>query len=156
MNPNPAKEQPSSSRSLSEERHCYLIALVEDSPADAFFIQEAITIHDIPANVMVIRDGEEAVRLVNRADAEETAPCPALFLVDLNIPTKNGAEVLAHIRNSKRCRSTPVVVVTSSDSEKDRSRVKALGANRYFHKPADYDSFLTIGEVIKDVLKIKA
>lgn len=155
MNPNPAKEQPSSSRSLSEERHRYLIALIEDSPADAFFIQEAITVHNIDANVVVVRDGEEAVRLVNRADADERAPCPQLFLVDLNIPTKNGAEVLAHIRNSKRCRSTPVVVVTSSDSEKDRARVKVLGANRYFHKPADYDSFLAIGEVIKEVLNIK-
>lgn len=130
----------------------FLIILVEDNPADVFLVQEAIAMYHVMANLQVIRDGEEAIRLISCADADENAPCPALFLLDLNIPTKNGEEVLEHIRKSKRCGNTPVVVVTSSDSPLDRTKAEHLGANRYFRKPTDLDAFLQIGEVVKEML----
>lgn len=129
--------------------------LVEDNPADVFLVHEAIAAHNIPANIVVIRDGEEATRLIGRADADNDVPCPELFLLDLNIPTKNGEEVLAHIRKSVRCGKTPVVIMTSSDSPRDRAIAQSLGANRYFRKPSDYDAFLAVGEVIKEMLGSK-
>jgi CheY-like chemotaxis protein len=132
--------------------HRYLIVLIEDNPADVFLIQDAITIHDISAKVLVVRDGEEAIRLVSWADSDDNAPVPELFLLDLNIPTKNGEEVLTHIRNSRRSRETPVVIITSSNSPKDRAKASALGADRYFRKPLDYDSFIRVGEIVKEVL----
>jgi DNA-binding response OmpR family regulator len=97
-----------------------------------------------------------SLRLLKRADADDSAPCPELFLLDLNIPTKNGVEVLAYIRRSVRCRTTPVVIMTSSDSPRDRTVTQSLGANRYFRKPSDYDAFLTVGEVIREMLSGKA
>jgi chemotaxis family two-component system response regulator Rcp1 len=130
----------------------FLIVLVEDNPADVFLVQEAITMHEVLASVLVIRNGEDAIRLINKADADDNAPCPALFLLDLNIPMKNGEEVLAHIRNSRRCANTPVVVVTSSDSPQDHARAERLGANHYFRKPTDLDAFMRIGEIIKGML----
>jgi CheY-like chemotaxis protein len=153
-NPNWAPDQPSSSPSLREDFHRYSIVVIEDNPADAFLVQEAITTYKVHANVLVVRDGEDAIRLIDRVDNDDKTSCPELFLLDLNIPTKNGEEVLSHIRNSRRCNATPVVVVTSSDSPRDRARTNALGANRYFRKPSDYDSFIQLGEVVREVLEV--
>ncbi|HEX6544734.1 MAG TPA: response regulator [Bryobacteraceae bacterium] len=151
-NPNSAADLPSTSRSRDGSPDRYLIVLVEDNPADVFLVHEAIAAHHVPASLVVIRDGEEAIRLISRADADENAPCPQLFLLDLNIPNRNGEEVLAHIRKSARCKTTPVVIMTSSDSPRDRAAAQSLGANRYFRKPSDYDAFLTVGELIKEML----
>jgi CheY-like chemotaxis protein len=144
--------KPSSSPSQSERTHRYLIVIIEDNPADVFLIQDALTVNDISAKVLVVRDGEEAIRLVSWVDSDDSAPLPELFLLDLNIPTKNGEEVLAHIRNSRRSRDTPVVIITSSDSPKDRAKTSALGADWYFRKPSDYDAFIKVGEDVKEVL----
>lgn len=115
-------------------------------------MEEAIARHAAGLQVLAVRSGEEAIRLVEAADADEAVPCPALFLLDLNLPTKPGEEVLAHIRRSKRCGHLPVVVVTSSDSPEDREQALRLGANRYFRKPCDYDDFLHLGEIVKELL----
>jgi CheY-like chemotaxis protein len=129
------------------------IVLIEDNPADAFLAQEAIAVHHVPANLLVIGDGEEAIRLISRVDTDEHVAAPQLFLLDLNIPRKNGEEVLAHIRNSRRSKKTPVVIITSSDSPKDRAKVDALGANGYFRKSSNYESFLRLGEIVRELLK---
>ncbi|MGH9584979.1 MAG: response regulator [Bryobacteraceae bacterium] len=130
-----------------------LIALIEDNPADAFLIEEAIARHTAGLKLLAIRDGEEAIRLIEQADADEAVSCPALILLDLNLPTKTGEEVLAHIRASGRCAGVPVVVVTSSDSPQDRERAERLGADRYFRKPADYDAFMQLGAIVKELLE---
>lgn len=116
-------------------------------------MEEALTRHAAGLKVVVVRNGEAAIRLVEQADADEGVPCPAVFLLDLNLPTKTGEEVLAHIRQSRRCAKVPVVVVTSSDSPQDRERAQRLGANRYFQKPCDYDDFMRLGEIVNDVLQ---
>lgn len=126
--------------------------LIEDNPADAFLVREAIERYITGVELLAIRDGEAAIRLIERADAEE-ASCPALVLLDLNLPTKTGGEVLARIRGSKRCGKVPVVVVTSSDSTLDRACASALGADSYFHKPADYDEFMRLGEIVRNFLQ---
>lgn len=129
-----------------------LVVLIEDNPADAFLVQEAVARHAGTAELMVFRDGEAAIRLVDRADADEAALCPALILLDLNLPTKTGEEILAHVRRSRRCAHVPVVVVTSSDSPEDRERAYFLGADRYFRKPPDYDEFMQIGKIVSEML----
>lgn len=126
--------------------------LIEDNPADAFLVREAIERYTTGVKVQTIRDGETAIRLIERADAEQTS-CPALILLDLNLPTKTGGEVLARIRASKRCSKVPVVVVTSSDSTLDRACASALGADSYFHKPPDYDEFMRLGEIVRNFLQ---
>ncbi|MGH9625691.1 MAG: response regulator [Bryobacteraceae bacterium] len=126
--------------------------LVEDNPADVFLVQEAIERHTTGVELLEIRDGEAAIRLIDQADAGET-PCPALILLDLNLPTKTGGEVLARIRASKRCGKVPVVVVTSSDSLLDHACADALGADCYFHKPADYDEYMQLGAIVRKFLQ---
>jgi CheY-like chemotaxis protein len=132
--------------------HRYSIALIEDNPADAFLVQEAITNRHIPAKLVVIRDGEKAIQAIARVDADDNAVRPNLFLLDLNLPTRTGEEVLTHIRNSRRLSTTPVIVMTSSSSPKDRATAESLGASRYFCKPSDYDSFMQLGEAIEEIL----
>ena len=129
-----------------------MIALIEDNPADAFLVKEAITNRYISASVVVIRDGDKAIRAIGRVDADDNAVKPNLFLLDLNLPTRTGEEVLTHIRKSRRLSTTPVIVMTSSGSPKDRATAESLGANRYFCKPSDYDSFMKLGEVIEEML----
>lgn len=117
-----------------------------------FLIREAIAIAGISAEVHVVHDGQEATRLFDAADADDHAPCPEVVLLDLNLPKKNGEEVLRHLRSSRSCRKAKVLIITSSDSEKDRQRTKELGAQGYFRKPSDYQEFMRLGPLVKDLL----
>lgn len=123
--------------------------------ADVLLIEEALRSRGLKADFKNVRDGEEAISLVQGMDADESAPVPAVFLLDLNIPTKNGQEVLAAIRSSRRCATTPVIVITSSNSRWDRDSTERLGANRYFCKPADLDAFMMLGGIVEEMLGLQ-
>jgi two-component system, chemotaxis family, response regulator Rcp1 len=126
---------------------------VEDSKADLFLIQEAIAAAHVDAAVAVVNDGHQAVEFVDRADAGQGAPCPDLVLLDLNLPKKNGIEVLRHMRNSAACKNALVLVVSSSDSASDREAVKALGFHGYFRKPSVYAEFMKLGPIVRELLE---
>jgi len=126
---------------------------VEDSKADLFLIREAIAAAKVDAAVVVVNDGHQATEFVDQADRGEGAPCPDLILLDLNLPKKDGIEVLRHIRDSAVCKNALVLVVTSSDSASDREAVKALGFNGYFRKPSVYAEFMKLGPMIRELLK---
>ena len=100
-----------------------------------------------------MEDGEQALAFIESLDAENKAVCPDLMLLDLNLPRASGLEVLGRLRGSKRCASLPVIVMTSSNREKDRADTAALGATAYFLKPSGYEAFLRIGELIQNVLR---
>jgi CheY-like chemotaxis protein len=91
------------------------------------------------------------LRTIERIDAGEM-PCPDVVLLDLNLPRRNGTEVLARIRESPSCGQVPVIVVTSSNARRDRETMVRLGASEYFHKPSDYDGFMSLGEVVRRVV----
>lgn len=114
-------------------------------------MREAITAA-VTADLHVVSDGERAVRFIDAADADDAAPCPDLILLDLNLPKKSGIEVLQHIRRSRKCHSTFILIVTSSDSQSDRKATTELGVNGYFRKPSSYDAYCKIGEIVKDLL----
>jgi len=80
-------------------------------------------------------------------------PCPALVVLDLNLPRKTGAEVLRRIRGSASCRTVPVAICSSSDAAKDKEEASQLGANRYIRKPSNVEGFLHIGAVLKSLLE---
>ena len=88
---------------------------------------------------------------LTKADADITAPSPAVVLLDINLPRKPGSEILHHLRKSHRCGKALVVVVSSSDSAKDHEEMTTLGANGYFHKPFKYEEFMKLGDRVKDV-----
>jgi CheY-like chemotaxis protein len=119
---------------------------------DTILVRQAIQLENLPLEMHIAADGQQAVDLIANADADPNAPCPHLLLLDLNLPRKDGFEVLRYLRASRKCRDIPVIVMTSSNSPADSAKAAELGA-RYFRKPPDYDEFLKIGAVLKQVLE---
>ncbi len=115
-------------------------------------IEEAIALCGLSIDLHVVDDGEKALAFLQRADADGEAPCPQLLLLDLNLPKRSGKEVLSLMRESGKCKDIPVLVITSSNSPRDRKEMAELGADSYFRKPSSYAEFLKIGEVVKTLL----
>lgn len=125
---------------------------MDDNPADVFLIRSAIRAADVPAELHTVKDGEQAVRFFDDADQDDAAPCPVLVILDINLPRKTGGEVLQHMRKSRRCNQALVIVVSTSESPEDREGMVRLGANNYFHKPSEYQEFMKLGGLIRDLL----
>jgi DNA-binding response OmpR family regulator len=126
--------------------------LVEDNRADVFLMREALEVAKIAASLQVMSDGEMAMQYIDELNADDSGCCPALVLLDLNLPKISGIEVLAYLRRSRKCRHSLVVVISSSDSVKDRAEAASMGADAYFRKPSGYEAYLKIGEIAKDLL----
>ena len=128
------------------------ILIVEDNRSDVFLIREAMAEAGIDANLHVIQDGNQATQFFDEVDSKENAMCPDLVLLDLNLPKRSGNEVLQHMRRSRTCSNARVLVVTSSDSARERQAVDALGCNGYFRKPSEYNEFLKLGSLVRQQL----
>ncbi len=96
-------------------------------------------------------DGEQAIEFIAKSDEDDSAPHPQLLLLDLNLPKREGFEVLRRVRDSRRSKEIPVLIVTSSDSAADRAQAAQLGAY-YFQKPPSYEGFLKLGQVLERIL----
>ena len=123
---------------------------MEDNKADVFLVEEAIAFHEIHAKLQVITDGAEGIRRVEESNREDQPP--DLFILDLNLPKRSGLEILAAVRRSAKYAHIPVLIMTSSDSQKDRQETSRLGSSGYFRKPAGFDEFLEIGALIKSLI----
>jgi two-component system, chemotaxis family, response regulator Rcp1 len=128
------------------------IVLAEDNPADVWLVRDALREHDIHCELRVIADGEEVLAFIDQLDSDTKLPCPDLFLLDLRLPKRDGVEILEYLRASERCRQTPVVVITSSDSIRDQRKAEKNAATRYFQKPTSLREFMQLGTIIKEVL----
>lgn len=126
------------------------ILLVEDNPADVGLVQEALTEGKIYSKLHVAYDGVEALKFLRRQDDFANAPCPDLVLLDLNLPKKNGREVLQEIKSDPYMKSIPVVILTSSNENEDIYRSYAEHANCYITKPINFNSFLKIVRSIEE------
>jgi chemotaxis family two-component system response regulator Rcp1 len=153
-NPNPDEDRPSVSPFPSEERtgERRQILIVEDNPADVFFVRQAIEAANIQADLHAVKDGEQAIKFFDEADRHDAAPCPSLVILDINLPKKQGGEVLRHMRQSRRCAHALVIAVSTSGAQRDREEMTKLGANRYFRKPSEYAEFMKLGDLIKELL----
>lgn len=129
------------------------ILLAEDNRGDVLLIRRALDEHQIEHHLHVVTDGEEALRFVARMGKPGQEPCPDLMLLDLNLPKVSGGEVLREFRAHPECETTPVIVITSSDSSKDHALVAALGVSRYFRKPMDFDSFMQLGAIVREAVE---
>jgi len=129
------------------------VLLAEDNRGDVFLVQESLREHQIQHDLRVVRNGQEALDYVERMGKPEEAPCPDLILIDLNLPKGDGSTVLREIRQRPECAHVPVIVVTSSDSAKDRERMAQFGISYYFRKPSEYDAFMQLGGIVKQVLE---
>ena len=130
-----------------------VLLVVEDNQGDVYLVRKAIEFHHVPVRIVVAEDGEQALEYFRRASNDDSVSCPAVLLLDLNLPKRSGVEVLEAVRKCGKCCHVPVVVITSSDSPKDRERTAKLGADRYFRKPSKFEEFMKIGEVLNEVLQ---
>lgn len=120
----------------------FKILLVEDDPADAGLVRIALRDTKIVCDVVHARDGVEAMEIL-RADQKNGAP-PDLVLLDLNMPRMDGRQVLQAMRADAGLRTIPVVVLTTSDADRDVAASYALGANSFVTKPMDVDEFCAV------------
>jgi chemotaxis family two-component system response regulator Rcp1 len=124
------------------------VLLVEDSPGDVRLTREALKDAKVQISLHVASDGIEAMEFLGREGIHADAPRPDLVLLDLNLPRKDGREVLREIKESPTLKSIPVVILTTSASETDVLHSYQLHANCYISKPVDLDGFLKVVQSI--------
>jgi two-component system, chemotaxis family, response regulator Rcp1 len=129
-----------------------MVLLVEDNPTDVYVIREVLGQCGLKFRLSIAMDGPDALRLLREVEEDDSAPCPGLVLLDLNVPKISGVEILRQIRSSRRCKRIPVVVVTSSGALSDRATAQSLGADGYFQKPTSLESYMQLADVIRQVL----
>jgi CheY-like chemotaxis protein len=151
-NPNPEEGLPSALQSLSEESHSAArrrILIVEDNPSDAYLIKRAIEGTRVPIDFYFARDGLQAIQFFDQAEADPAKPCPDVVILDINLPKKQGGDVLKHMRSRPRCARARVIVVSTSDSDSDRELMKELGVDGYFRKPSEFREFMRLGDIVQ-------
>jgi CheY-like chemotaxis protein len=126
------------------------ILLVDDDPGDVLITREAFAENKVRNHLSVVSDGETAMDFLRRDGRFADAPRPDLILLDLNLPRKDGHEVLAEVKSDSDLQRIPVVVLTTSDAEEDILRSYDLHANAYVTKPVDFDCFLSVVRQIDD------
>ena len=130
--------------------HIMQILLVEDNPSDVELITTAFEDCKFEHDINSASDGEEALDYLYQRGKHDNAPRPDLILLDLNLPRQNGQEVLEVIKNDPALRSIPVIILTSSQAEKDIVRSYNLHANCYIIKPVDLVKFLDVVQAVEN------
>ena len=129
-----------------------VLLMADDDPADCLLTEKALRKADITCPLYVVHDGAELMDYLKRrgdyADPS-AAPRPSLILLDLNMPKVNGTEFLEQLRDEPELSSIPVVILTTSDDERDIAASYALGANAYLVKPSAFDDMVSVAQVVK-------
>jgi two-component system, chemotaxis family, response regulator Rcp1 len=128
----------------------FKILLVEDNPGDVRLTREAMREGKVLVDLSVVGDGEEALAFLRQEGEYARAEHPDLILLDLNLPKKDGREVLAEIKSDNKLKRIPVVILTTSKDEEDVLKAYDLHANCYIAKPVDFDQFTTVVKSIED------
>jgi DNA-binding response OmpR family regulator len=126
------------------------ILLMEDDPGDVVLIQEGLREARLALKMVHVADGEAGMKYLRREGEYADAAKPDIILLDLNMPRKDGREVLTEIRADKRLRSIPVVILTTSDAETDIVKSYDLGANAYIKKPIGLEEFMHMMKSFED------
>jgi CheY-like chemotaxis protein len=131
------------------------ILLAEDNPADSYLIRESLQKHNRNniLELILVTDGEQAIDYILRRGKFAQACRPDLIVLDLNLPKSDGVEVLQCVREQPDLHDVPVVVLTSSNSPRDRSITERLGANRFITKPLDLDEYMALGGTLLTYLE---
>jgi CheY-like chemotaxis protein len=124
------------------------VLLVDDDPGDTLMIREAFEHNKVKNTLESVADGVQAMQYLRREGEYANAPRPDLILLDLNLPRKDGREVLAEIKSDPQLATIPVVVLTTSNAEEDVLRSYQLHANAYVTKPVDFERFI---EVVRQI-----
>jgi DNA-binding response OmpR family regulator len=128
------------------------VLLAEDNIGDVTLVQEALSLAELRHELVVRSEGDEMLAYIDRIDAG-SVPCPDVVILDLNLPKVSGHALLQRLRRSHVCGHVPVIIATSSNSQKDRAEAERLGATCYFRKPSDLDEFMALGALVKSVVE---
>lgn len=128
----------------------YVLMLVEDSPADVRLAQEVFRDAGFRHRLHVARDGEQALRMLRREGEHAHLPLPDLVLLDLNLPRRDGREVLREVKGDPKLRQIPVLILSTSKAERDVVECYQSHANAYLVKPVDLEEFERLASMIRD------
>lgn len=126
------------------------ILLVEDNPGDVRLTKEVFSECKVANTLDVVEDGEAALQFLRKEGPYENMSTPDLVLLDLNLPKKNGQEVLEEVKSDPELKSIPIVILTTSEAEKDILETYKLNANCYINKPVDFEQFTNVVKLIED------
>jgi CheY-like chemotaxis protein len=126
------------------------VLLVEDDPGDVLMTREAFEEHKLRNRLNVVSDGDEALAYLRQQGVHREAPRPDLILLDLNLPRRDGRQVLEEIKQDPDLRQIPVVVLTTSQADEDILRSYQLHANAYVTKPVDFERFVNVVKQIDE------
>ncbi|MFN7999040.1 MAG: response regulator [Bryobacteraceae bacterium] len=129
------------------------VLVIEDNPADVELLRLALNSAQIDCELTVLEDGAEALAFIRQVGAGSQEGSPDLTVLDLNLPKRDGVEVLQAIRATGAFAGAPVAVLSSSASPRERARIEQFNIGRYITKPANLDEFLNIGFVLKQLLR---
>ncbi len=135
---------------MEETRGSIEVLLVEDNPADVRLAKEAFQNNKVTVHLNVVGDGVEAMAFLYRKGKYENAPRPDLILLDLNLPRKDGREVLEEVKGDGGLKRIPTVILTTSTAEQDILRTYNSHANCFITKPVDFDQFLMVVKTIEN------
>lgn len=135
---------------VAEDIRTFEILLVEDNPGDSRLVIEAFRDSETLNNLHTVDDGEEAMSFLLQEGKYADAPRPDLILLDLNLPKKDGREVLAEIKGDSELRRIPVVIMTMSSAEEDILNTYNLHVNSYITKPVDLDNFMNMFKSVEE------
>ncbi len=125
------------------------VLLADDNPSDVYLIREALRELSVDCMLRVVSDGKDALGIITGETENDCPGSLSLFILDLNLPRHDGIEILQKLRESSQLDHVPVVVLTSSDSPRDRVLANELGATRYLRKPSNLEEFLGLGAVFQ-------
>jgi len=128
--------------STSKIQQNYAILLVEDNPDDVLITRRALLKGMVKNTLYVVGDGEKAIKFLRKEDEYKKSPTPTLILLDLKMPKLDGFQVLKEIKSDDKLKSIPVIVLTTSDRDKDVEDAYRLGCNSYIVKPVSFESFI--------------
>jgi CheY-like chemotaxis protein len=137
---------------MGTETRPYQILLAEDSAADVGIVRIALRDQNLDHVLHVARDGEEAIRFIEKAVRDSKAPGPDLLLMDMHLPRYNGEAFLKRLRSTDRYAQIPVVVMTSSDAPQDHDTAQKHAAIFYFRKPSRLEELIQLGVVVREIL----
>jgi CheY-like chemotaxis protein len=134
---------------IKEKLSYFTILLVEDEADDILITRRAMNKANIISRLIIVNDGEEALKFLRREDEYKDAALPSLILLDLKMPKVNGFEVLKELKKDEKLRVLPVIVFTSSERNEDVELAYKLGCNSYVVKPVKFDEFIKVMEEIR-------
>jgi chemotaxis family two-component system response regulator Rcp1 len=127
------------------------VLLAEDNPGDVMLVRDALQQQYPDCELVVVDDGDKIRAFLDtRADHD---PGPDVLLLDLNLPRVEGPDMFRLLRDHPCCTNVPLIVITSSDSPRDRAWTETFRVAHYFRKPSNYDAFMTLGELVRSALK---